>query len=207
MATNIGLILKNLLDFYEFTEKIVVAVGAGGGQLADFGRKTAKVIAVDNESNALEKLKSRVGELNLADRFELVLGDFAEFDRHGDTVFFEFSLHEMDDPEAAVFHALKIAPEVVVLDHLAGSEWAYCTAEEEKVSGSWRALNKFDFVRYGSFLAEQHFAGYDDLYEKVKSRGDTSISRIEKFRNRDNIRFPMPYALALIRRSNMDSKS
>ncbi len=206
MSKNIGLILKNLLEFYEFSEKTVVAVGAGGGQLADFGRKAAGVIAVDNDSNALEKLKSRLAELDLTDRFELVLGDFAGVDRHGDAVLFEFSLHEMDDPEAAICHALKIAPEVVVLDHLTGSEWAYYTAEEEKVSGSWRALNKFDFARYGSFQAEQHFAGYDELYEKVKSRGDTSIHRIEKFRNRDNIRFPMPYALALIRRSDMDSK-
>ena len=200
MATNIGLILQNLLEFHEFSEKTVVAVGASDGQLADLGRKAAGVIAVDNDSNALEKLKSRLAELDLTGRFELVSGDFAGFDRKGDTVLFEFSLHDMDDPGAAVCHALKIAPEVVVLDHLSGSEWAYYTAEEEKVSGSWRALNKFDFARYGSFLGEQHFAGYDDLYEQVKSRGETSIRRIEMFRDRDNIRFPMPYALALIRR-------
>ena len=71
MATNIGLILQNLFEFHEFSEKTVVAVGAGGGQLADLGRKAAGVIVVDNDSDALEKLKSRLAELNLTDRFEL----------------------------------------------------------------------------------------------------------------------------------------
>ena len=40
-----------------------------------------------------------------------------------------------------------------------------------------------------------------DGYE---AQGETSIRRIEMFRNRDNIRFPMPYALALIRRPDSD---
>jgi hypothetical protein len=32
----------------------------------------------------------------------------------GDTVYFEFCLHEMDDPEYALIHAKSLAPDIVV---------------------------------------------------------------------------------------------
>ena len=207
MATNIRLILKNLLGFYDFSGKIVVSVGAGGGQLAEYGRNAAKIIAVDNDRSALEKLRIRLLETGLTERFELVEGDFISMDFRVDAVLFEFCLHEIGSPGEAVRRALNSAPEVLVLDHLPGSEWAYYAAEEEKVAGSWRALDQFVFARYSSFLAEQHFADYGELYEKVKNQGETSIRRIEMFRNRDNIRFPMPYALALIRRLDSDTEA
>jgi ubiquinone/menaquinone biosynthesis C-methylase UbiE len=200
MATNTGLILQNLLEFYDFSGKAVVVVGAGGGQLAEYGRNALKIIAVDSDRSALEKLRIKLLENGLTERFELVEGDFASMDFRGDAVLFEFCLHEMPSPVEAVRRALRSAPDVLVLDHLTGSEWAYCAAEEEKVAGSWRAIDQFVFARYSSYLAEQHFAGYSELYEKVKNQGETSIRRIEMFRDRDNIRFPMPYALALIRR-------
>ena len=33
---------------------------------------------------------------------------------HGDVVYFEFCLHEMDDPAKALIHAKSLAPDIVV---------------------------------------------------------------------------------------------
>ena len=53
--------------------------------------------------------------------------------KRGDVVMFEFCLHEMKDPVAAINHALTMAPTVLITDHWSGSEWAYVVDEEEKV--------------------------------------------------------------------------
>jgi len=46
-------------------------------------------------------------------KFEDVAGSF-------DVVYFEFCLHEMHDPEKALIHAKKLAPDIVVFDHSPG---------------------------------------------------------------------------------------
>jgi len=65
MATDVGLILHNLLAFYDFTGKTVVAVGAGGGQLAGYGFQAKRVIAVDRDPAAMDQLKAVSSRLGL----------------------------------------------------------------------------------------------------------------------------------------------
>jgi predicted RNA methylase len=199
MATDIGLILQRLLSFYDFSGKSVLAVGAGGGQLAGYARSMRKVLAVDRDLTAMKQLQEAAARLDLQERFEYWTGDFADCDRRGDVVLFEFCLHEMDDPSASVAKATTLAPEVVVIDHAPGSPWVYYTAEDDKVDRSWRALGRVEVARQCSYPAEQRFANYDELYAKVNSQGDESIRRIECFREQTGIIIPMSYALALIR--------
>ncbi len=199
MATDIGLILQRLLAFYDFSGKSVLAVGAGGGQLAEYALSMRKVLAIDRDLAAMKQLQEAAARLKLQDRFEYWIGDFADCDRRGDVVLFEFCLHEMDDPSAAVAKAATLAPEVVVIDHAPGSPWAYYTAEDDKVDRSWRALGRLQVVRQSSCTTEQHFANYGELHTKVMLQGEVSIRRIERFREQTNITIPMTYALALIR--------
>ncbi len=199
MATDIGLITRRLLEFFDFSDSSVLAVGAGGGQFADYARPMRKVIAVDRDSSAMDQLRAAAARLGLQDRFEYWTGDFSGCDRRCDVVLFEFCLHEMDDPAGAVAKAMTLAPRVVIIDHAAGSQWVYFTAEEMKVDRSWQMLEKLPIARRCSYAGEQRFGNYEELLAKVRSQGDESIRRIEQFRERTDIVIPMIYALALIR--------
>ncbi len=198
MASDVARILETLLAFYDFSGKAVIAVGAGGGQFAGYGRVAARVIAVDRDDAAMDQLRAAAAALGLSDRFEYWTGDFLACDRHGDVVLFEFCLHEIDDPAAALARAVTLAPEVVVIDHDRGSPWARYGAEDDKVERSWAAVDALAVTRRARFLAEQRFAGYDALREKLRSQGDESFRRIEQFRGQQGIVIPMPYAVAAI---------
>ena len=111
---------------------------------------------------------------------------------------FEFCLNEMADPGAAVERALGLAPAVIVFDHRPGSEWSYIAAEERKVAASWAAVGRFPLTKTRMSEAVQLFGDYDELYQKVKGQGETSLARIATFKGRTDIRIPMTYGLALI---------
>jgi len=53
MATDIKKVIEDLLGFYDFDDKVVISVGAGGGQLIEYGRKAKRVIALDNDAEAI----------------------------------------------------------------------------------------------------------------------------------------------------------
>lgn len=200
MAADVERILGNLLDFYDFSGKTVVAVGAGGGQLAGYGRAARKVIAVDRDAVAMEQLKESSGRLGLGERFEYWSGDFSACDRHGDVVLFEFCLHEMDDSAAALDKALTMAPEIVVIDHEPDSPWIYYGAEDNNAERSWRAVEALPIVRRARYTTEQRFRDFEELREKVRFQGDESLRRIERFRGLGGVVIPMSYVLALIGR-------
>jgi hypothetical protein len=46
--------------------------------------------------------------------------------------------------------------------------------------------------------AVQFFKDYEELTQKVKDQGETSLARIEKFKGMKDIRIPMLYGFALI---------
>ncbi len=190
--------VADLLAFCELKGKTVLAVGAGGGHLVEYGRTARKVLALDSDPQALEKLRESLRAAGLGDRFELVLGDFFGTSLEADVVLFEFCLHEMPDPGAAVEHARALAPDVVVFDHSPGSEWSTVAAEELRVAASWAALGRFPVKKARTYETVQAFANYDQLYEKVKSQGPASLARIEAYKGRTDIRIPMTYGLALI---------
>ena len=198
MATDYAAIVRELLSFYDFADKTVLAVGAGGGQLAAWARPTRKVTAVDSDAAALVRLSEAVARLELTDRFEMITADFGTVERKADAMLFEFSLHEIPDPTAALRRAKRQAPDVVVIDHAPGSPWAYYTAEEEKVAAEWRVLEAFPPRRSRLFEATQTFGDFAMLAQRLEAQGEPSLSRIEDFRSREVIAIPMPYGIALL---------
>jgi len=46
MATDDKKLIAELLSFYDFTAETVIAVGAGGGQLLEYGRAAGQVLAL-----------------------------------------------------------------------------------------------------------------------------------------------------------------
>ena len=198
MAADYKRIVADLLAFYDLKDKTVLSVGAGGGQLIEYGRAAGKVLALDSDTQALEKLRENLKTAGLEDKFVPILGDFFEIDISADVVLFEFSLHEMSDPGAAVERALGLALAVVVFDHWPGSPWSFIAAEEEKVAASWAALGRFPVKKTRRFETVQVFDGYEQLYLKVKGQGETALARIAAYKGQADIRVPMTYGLALI---------
>ena len=122
MATDVKAIIANLLSFYNFENKIILSVGAGGGQFVEYARAAQKVYAVDNDKEALNKLNDSLTKASLADKFELIHAEFEQVNLTGDVVLFEFCLHEMKDAKLALKRALTMAPVALISDHLPNSE-------------------------------------------------------------------------------------
>ena len=198
MATDVAVILENLLGFYEFDNKVMISVGAGGGQLAGYGRVARKVVAVDPDGAALAALAERIRALGIGDRFVLVEKDFMAVTERADVVLFEFALHEIPDPGAALAHAATVAPDTVIIDHAPGSPWAHAVDETEKVAASWKAAAARGIRRVQDYDAVQLFPSYRELFDKVKGQGAEAIRRIERWRGCTEITIPMAYRIAAL---------
>lgn len=200
MATDYALIIRNLLSFYDFNGKKMIAIGAGGGQFVSYGRAPRRIVAIDQDAAALSELREAVAKNNMNDKFEFVHGDFLSMDLpvRGDVVLFDFCLHEMADAALALTRAGRMAGDVVVLDHGRTSEWAYYVVEEEKVKRSWRTLERFGVAWHQEYSAEHKFKDHAELLAKVKVQGPTAIERIEKFKTQTDITIPLTYELALV---------
>jgi SAM-dependent methyltransferase len=198
MATDVREIVTRLSAFYDFKDKSVVEVGAGGGQLVEFARPARRVFAVDKDAAALARLAERLHECGMAEKFSLLCGDWLETAPRGDVVLFEFCLHQMADPERALAHARGLAPDVLILDHAPGSQWEWLAAEDAKVEGAWEAAERRSTRRQQSVMAWQVFPDYPALAARLASQGQVSVERIARFRGARGISIPMPYRLALL---------
>lgn len=198
MATDINKITKNLLEFHNFNGQTVISIGAGGGQLIGYGHACKRVIAIDNNQEAIEMLENRLRSTGLSGKFELINADFLKVSNKGDVVLFEFCLHEMDDPSAAIEHALSISQSIIVADHWPSSEWAYIVDEDEKVKRSWDAVTKRNPKKIQKFDSVQLFNDYQELYQKVKIQGERTIERIKPYIDKKDFSIPMSYGFALI---------
>ncbi len=197
MAVDAQAVLRTLLDFYDFRDTIVLSVGAGGGQLAEYGRVARRVVAVDCDAQALGALADRLASLGLGDRFELVAADFLAVGVHADVVLFEFSLHEMPDPEAALAHAAGLAPDVVIIDHAERSAWAWHVVEEDKVAASARSIAARAPRRSLRVETVQRFADHEELLKKVRVQGEAALRRAATFAGCRDFEIPMAYRLDL----------
>jgi tRNA G37 N-methylase Trm5 len=198
VATDIRQLTENLRGFHDLAGRVVLSVGAGGGQFLDAYREAARILAVDSDPAALRQLEAAVTARGLRDRVELVQADFFEVARRAEVALFEFCLHEMPDPAKALERARALAPEVLVYDHAPGSTWAWHTVEEDKVRRSTQAMEAFGIRRRAVFHGEQRFPGYAELHDKVASQGPIAIERITAFRDRRDIVIPMDYQAALL---------
>src|SRR5262245_55618250 len=147
VATDIEPIIRELRSFYDFTGRTVVDVGAGGGQLVEYARGARAVIAVDRDPAALDRLAARLRERGLSATFTLVARDFLDVTTAGDVVLLECCLHQMEEPERALAHARTLAPDVLVIDHAPGSPWSWHAAEDERVEGAWKAVERWGIGR------------------------------------------------------------
>ena len=198
MATDLRRLVESLVSFYDFAGKDVVDVGAGGGQLADYARAARRVTAVDRSAAALDALAARLVERGLAEKYELVRGDFLSVDRRGDVVLFEFCLHEMPDPVAALEHARALAADVVVYDHASDSAWEWYADEDRGVHAAWGVVERGVIRRERRVEAVQEFPDFAALESKLAAQGPESAKRIAVFRGRSNIAIPMPCRLVLV---------
>ena len=198
MAADYEQMVQNIRQFYSFSGKKVLAVGAGGGPLTDLVLEARKLIVIDKDSAAIRQWEARVIADGLQSRVDIVHADFCETSPRGDVVYFEFCLHEMNDPGQALRHAFTLAPEVLIFDHLPDSEWAFHAAEEDKVRRSTDALAEFTCARHQAFRTEQRFPQYQQLLDKVSCQGEVALERAERYRGMTEIAIPMTYGLTLL---------
>lgn len=198
VPTDYAKMSRDLLRFYDFTNKTVLYVGAAGRQLLDLSTPVRKLIAIDRNAEDLRPLERKIVELGLKHRVEVRAARFEEIRAEVDVVYFEFCLHEMGSPEEALAHAKSIAPEVVVYDHSDGSEWVYYGAEEEKVRHSSEVMQRFGVRRRETFHGEQRFENYEELRAKVSPEGPVAIERSRRFADGREIVIPMSYELVLL---------
>jgi ubiquinone/menaquinone biosynthesis C-methylase UbiE len=198
MSAKIEEIINELRSFYDFSNKQIISVGAGGGQLVDYAEKARKVIAIDNDLAALKRLEQKLCSKEFMPKFELHNADFYKSEFNADVLVFEFCLHEMPNPEQAIRHALSMTNDIIIIDHYIDSPWAHIVNESEKALISWQAAKGFNIGTQKICVTEQYFANYRDLYEKVKVQGEATISRIEQYKNKTDIIIPMRYYLCKI---------
>jgi len=200
MATDITAIANNLRSFYDMADQTVIHVGAGGGQLIDYTSNARSVLAVDSDRDAVAHLETAIANRGVTDRFVVVHGEFSAVVDKSDVVFFEFCLHEMDQPGDALRHALSLASKIVIVDHLPESSWAWYACEEEKAARSWGAVRRLRIKREASYDAVQRFTDYPELLSRLEVLGGQAISRSRRVMDRQNIEIDMKYAAALIQR-------
>jgi hypothetical protein len=201
LAADVRQLSASLRRFFDFTGKVVLYVGAGGRQLLGPGFGARKVIAIDRDVEALREFEAdpiagMAGGMPGA--VEVVCADFAEVALLGDVVYFEFCLHEMADPRHALAHAATLAPDVVVLDHAADSDWAFLAAEEELVRRGAEAIQGFGVRRRERFRADQRFKDYAELLAKIAGQGTVAVHRAQRFAGATDIVIPMSCELALL---------
>jgi hypothetical protein len=124
---------------YDFTGKVVLYAGAGGGQLL---HSSIKADRYRQKHGSLERARAN-------HPVEVIGGPFEDVSRRAEVVYFEFSLHEMSDPWQALNHAHNLASEIAVFDHSPASEWVLHAAEEDCVRQSTEVMERFGMRRAG----------------------------------------------------------
>lgn len=198
MATDLQAIVANLVAFHDLAGQRVVEVGAGGGQFVPYLAGAARVLAVDPDPAALARLREVVAKAGLADRYAFAAGAFEDVSEPADVVFFEFCLHEIEDPAAALRHAHALAPRIVVIDHLPGSAWAWHTLETEKAQRAWTALEAHGIARRITHRGVQVFADRAALEDKVRVQGEDALRRAATLPEAGPLTIAMDYGIALL---------
>ena len=187
-----------MTDFYDFGGKAVLYVGAGGGQLLGPRSGVKRVVAIDSNPESLKGFRSEAKSKWAGIPIRFVPRGFESVSIRGDVVYFEFCLHHMEDPRKALEHARSLAADVVVMDHLPGSEWIYYGAEEDKVLHGARATEAFGIRRSKRLTIDQRFKDYEELAARLAGEGEVSRMRALELKGLKNIRIKMDYGLFLL---------
>jgi hypothetical protein len=199
MATDIRALMENIQSCYDFRDKSVIHVGAGGAQLIGCTATARSVLAVDPDPEGVRRLGVVLREQGLLSRFIVMKGEFLVVRARAEVVFFEFCLHHMTDPDAALRHARTLAPETLVVDEAPGSRWAWYLGEETMVERCWEAVGRAPIARDDTFMGAEQFRDHAELLARVRVRGEPTIGRIEEFKSRQGIAIQMPYRIVLLR--------
>ncbi len=200
MATDIEAVLRNIESCHDFTGKSVIHVGAGGGQFIRYAARARRVLGVDPDAAAVERLKQAIREQGLEGRFNVLRGDILNVGERADVVFFEFCLHEIVDPLTALRHAQTLAPEVLVVDPAVDSRWAWHLCETEKTQRGWAAVERHPLALDRIFQGVQRFRDYAELLARIETLGECVIRRAQEFRDRTDFSIDMPYRVVRLSR-------
>lgn len=198
MAVDRAQLSASLHSFYDFAGKVVLCVGAGHGQLLDPNVVTAETVLIDRDQNSFASQSATNPTSEPSRRLRTVVADFEDVNIQADVVYFEFCLHEMEDPRQAIHHARTLAPDLVIFEHLPSSEWVFYAAEEEKVCRSAQVLSQFPVKRRQNVFADQTFAAYSDLVSKLSPQGERAMQRAVRLSQETNIVIPMKCTLVLL---------
>lgn len=198
MAADLARILADVESCFDFTGCSVLHVGAGGGQFVGYASKARRVVGVDPDPSAVERLRAALRARGLEGRFAVLQGGVLEASEPADVAFFEFCLHEIEEPLVALRHARSLAPRVLVADHAPGSAWAELMDEGGKVRRGWAAVETFPRVVDRTFPGEQRFSDHAELVAKIAPLGEQVVARARCHAGRRDFTIPMPYRVALL---------
>jgi hypothetical protein len=153
---------------------------------------------VDPDPAGIARLEESIRERSLEGRFTVFEGEIAAVTQRAELVLFEFCLHEIEDPAAALEHAQSLSPEILVIDHLPQSAWSWYTCETEKLERSWAAVRSLPILRETTYEAVQLFADFAELEAKLRILGEPALTRIQKLRGQTGLEIRMPYGMALV---------
>lgn len=198
MGADINKIINNLNEFYNLTDKKIIHVGIGKGLFTGYSNLAKKVFAYDNNPDIEKDLLSKLQNENTIDRYVIRISDFSDCKDNADLVFFEFCLHEIENPNEALEFAKGISNNILIIDHSKFSKWSYYTLESDKLEKSWSAINNFEYKKHKAFDEYQFFNDFSELKDKLSVLGDECMKRIKEFENESNIKIYMPYEICLI---------
>ena len=198
MAIDLRELTANLVGFYDFRDKVVLFVGAGGRQLLDPSVGTRKLIAIDQDVESLQALRANIVAQGWQNSMDIVASNFEDVNLPGDVVYFEFCLHEMNDPLKSLSHARSLASDIVVYDHSPASQWIFLGGEEDNVRHSAAAMERFGVRRRETFHAQQRFQDCQELLARMAGQGELAIQRVQRFSGATNIAIPMDYEAVLL---------
>ncbi len=188
----------NLTKFYDFRGKTVLYVGCGLGQLLPPRSGVASVVAIDRDAKTLKAYR-RVAKTDWAGiLIRFVPRRFETVAIRGDVAYFEFCMHMMDDPQRTLELARSLATDIVIMDHLPGSEWVYYWAGEDEVLRSTTTIESFGVRRKRTLTAEQRFKDWKALAARLAGEGKESHRRVLELKGVRDIRMRMNYGLYLL---------
>ncbi len=199
MAADLAAVLADIESCFDFSGLSVLHVGAGGGQFVGYAAKAARVLGVDPDPGAIARLREALRAQGLEGRFAVLHGGILDAREPADVAFFEFCLHEIEDPSAALRHALSLAPRLLVADHAPGSPWAELMEEGGKVRRGWAAVECLPRALDRLFAGEQRFRDHAELVAKIAPLGEAVVARSAAYAGRTGFTIAMPYRVAVIR--------
>ena len=192
-------IINNMYDFYDYSNKSVMIVGAGYGKLNGYANNANRIIAVDKDKEALSMLEKALEKDTMNSKYSLINDEMEKVNLNVDCVVFEFVLHQIDDIERAIDHAMRISKNVIMVNHKSNSEWINLVNEQDNAKRVEKVLQKYSIKRYIDYCSYILMSSYDKMVSQLQNgliieKNDP----IKRYENRKDISIEMRYQIAEI---------